>query len=393
MGDLVELAESVLVTTSSIERMTTTVVIGEAGGCLLVDPGGTPEEMAELAAALAARGVHPVAAFSSHAHWRHALWHADLGDVPRYVTAAAAAWAEERREAIEAEVEEAGLGHDTALVARFTPLEEDADSLPWEGPDAAIGALRGHAPGHAALYFPDLELLVAGDMCSDVRIPILDLAADEPVEDYRAAIELIGGLDGVSVVVPAHGSPCDADGLAARLALDEAYLAALAGGTPSTDERLASASPWVLARHEEQAARLLGAAATAEEERPPEPSGPIEVDLPEVASTWLAELASSLEAFCRGAATFLETNRLDVAELANALEPVTSAEEFAATEVAITAWSAEADGQSRPFERLLTLLTESHGALNDYLAALKLVFANAVVPEPPAEEEAADTGA
>ena len=65
---------------------------------------------------------------------------------------------------------------------------------------------QAHAPGHAALLIEERGVLVAGDMLSDVLIPMLDLNAADPIEDYFAALHLLEDLaDDVDVVIPGHG--------------------------------------------------------------------------------------------------------------------------------------------------------------------------------------------
>ena len=56
-------------------------------------------------------------------------------------------------------------------------------------------------------------VLVAGDMLSDVLIPMLDLNdTADPIEDYLAALRLLEGVAGdVDVLVPGHGSIGGAD--------------------------------------------------------------------------------------------------------------------------------------------------------------------------------------
>jgi hydroxyacylglutathione hydrolase len=76
----------VLVATGSLYNTTTTVVACADGSCLVIDPAITADEVATLAAALGARGLRPAAGWSTHPHWDHLLWHASLGDVPRYAT-------------------------------------------------------------------------------------------------------------------------------------------------------------------------------------------------------------------------------------------------------------------------------------------------------------------
>ena len=84
-------------------------------------------------------------------------------------------------------------------------------------------------PGHAALLIEERGVLVAGDMLSDVLIPMLDLDdTADPVEDYLAALRLLeGAADDVDVLVPGHGSIGGADQVHARIDQDRAYVHAL----------------------------------------------------------------------------------------------------------------------------------------------------------------------
>jgi glyoxylase-like metal-dependent hydrolase (beta-lactamase superfamily II) len=106
------------------------------------------------------------------------------------------------------------------------------------------------------------RVLVAGDMLSDVLIPMLDLSAADPIEDYLAALRLLEGVVGdVDVFVPGHGSVGGADQLRARIDQDRAYVLALREGhVPPSDPRVGpSAKPgweWVSDVHNGQAQRL-----------------------------------------------------------------------------------------------------------------------------------------
>jgi glyoxylase-like metal-dependent hydrolase (beta-lactamase superfamily II) len=47
--------------------------------------------------------------------------------------------------------------------------------------------IEPHAPGHAALLIEERGVLVAGDVLSDVLIPMLDLNdTADPIEDHLA---------------------------------------------------------------------------------------------------------------------------------------------------------------------------------------------------------------
>lgn len=250
MGKLTEVAPGVLVATSPYAVTTTTVVAGAGGGCLLIDPAVTADDLAALAAGLAARGLRPAVAWSTHPHWDHLLWSAELGSVPRYAAPAAVAIAASEREGILDGARRAGPGIDLSLVGQLTPL--DASVIPWQGPQARLVVHDGHAPGHGAVFLPDSGVLVAGDMCSDLEIPLLDTMAQDPLGDYRTGMERLAAVPGVRLVVPGHGHVGDAAEARRRLALDAAYLDAVSAGRPCEDPRLPGGADWMRATHQEQ---------------------------------------------------------------------------------------------------------------------------------------------
>jgi glyoxylase-like metal-dependent hydrolase (beta-lactamase superfamily II) len=258
---LSEVAPGVLVGTSSFELTTSTVVVGAAAGCLLIDPGVTVAEVSRLAADLRELGLRPAAAWSTHPHWDHVLWSRELGDVPRYAAPAAVAVAEAGRAELVRAAQRSAPGHDFSLLGRLTPLPgiDAAAAIPWDGPEARPIVHDGHAPGHGAVFLAGTGVLVAGDMCSDVEIPLLDLTAPDPLGDYRVGLERLAAVAGVSQVVPGHGHVGDADEFGRRLSADAAYLDALALGRPAGDPRLSGSGPeWLRVTHDEQVRHLGG---------------------------------------------------------------------------------------------------------------------------------------
>jgi len=248
---LTEVAPGVLVATSSYALTTSTVVVGSSGGCLVIDPAVTVADLAGLAAGLAARGLRPVAGWSTHPHWDHVLWSRELGDAPRYAAPAAVATARTERDGILEGVRNSAPGHDLSLVGRMRSL--DASAIPWDGPEARLIVHDGHAPGHGAVFLPESGVLIAGDMCSDVEIPLLDILAADPLGDYRTGMERLASVPGVRQVVPGHGYIGDAGELRRRLALDTAYLDAIMSGQPTDDPRLTEDIPqWMRLMHQEQ---------------------------------------------------------------------------------------------------------------------------------------------
>src|SRR6185503_18330844 len=133
-----QVAEGVLLHESEFIQSNAVVVQGPAGA-LLVDVGILDEEMAAIADDLRDLGQPVVAAFSTHPHWDHVLWHARLGAAPRYGTARCAAeiraflsdpgWrddiVEELPPEFEIPLEQLGL---------LTSLPAGATRIPWDGP-------------------------------------------------------------------------------------------------------------------------------------------------------------------------------------------------------------------------------------------------------------------
>jgi hydroxyacylglutathione hydrolase len=235
MQRLEEVVPGVLVATAEFSTTTSTVVTGDDGGCLVIDPGVSVAEVAALAADLAGAGLRPRAGFATHPHWDHVLWSRDLGDVPRYAAPRAVAIAEEERDRLVAGVQEEAPGHNLELFGRLVPL--GSDEIPWAGPAAQVIMHNGHAAGHGAVFLPGAGVLVAGDMLSDIEIPLLDTTEDDPLGDYRTGLELLAALGGVRWLVPGHGHIGDAAEFRRRLAADSRYLKLLAEGKPFDDPR------------------------------------------------------------------------------------------------------------------------------------------------------------
>ncbi|KAE8765073.1 MBL fold metallo-hydrolase [Georgenia thermotolerans] len=252
MTALAAVADGVLVATHEFCTTTTTVVLGEDGGCLVVDPAVTPAEIDALAAELAALGRRVTASFSTHPHWDHLLWRDALGEAPRWATAAGARAARERQAENRQKALAALPGLDVSGLGRVTAVPEGAATLPWAGPRVEVLEHRAHAPGHAALLVPDAGVLVAGDMLSDIEIPLPDTAAADPLGDYDRALDLFAAaLSRVDVVVPGHGSAGDRAALRRRIAADRRYLADVRAGRPVEDPRLSGGPDWLQREHAE----------------------------------------------------------------------------------------------------------------------------------------------
>jgi glyoxylase-like metal-dependent hydrolase (beta-lactamase superfamily II) len=125
--------------------------------------------------------------------------------------------------------------------------------IPWDGPQARVLSHDAHAAGHAAIFLPACGVLAAGDMLSDVEIPLLDLGSPDPFGTYRAGLGSLARLPGVRLVVPGHGHVGDGAAFASRVAADFGYLDALEAGRDVADPRLLPADAgWLRAEHARQ---------------------------------------------------------------------------------------------------------------------------------------------
>jgi glyoxylase-like metal-dependent hydrolase (beta-lactamase superfamily II) len=263
-----QVAESVLIHESEFLQSNAVVVQGRAG-VLLIDPGVQGHEMVCLANDLRELGQPVMAGFSTHPHWDHLLWHARLGAAPRYGTARCAATVRDRLSDAGAKARVAALIPPDIveqvpldLLGLITGLPAETDRIPWDGPRVRIIEHRAHAPGHVALMIEERGVLVAGDMLSDVLIPMLDLNDTvDPIEDYLAALRLLEGVAGdVDVFVPGHGSIGGADQVHARIDQDRAYVHALRDADVLSDPRVGPSATfgkdWLPGVHERQLQHL-----------------------------------------------------------------------------------------------------------------------------------------
>ena len=231
---LTQVADGVWVRQSEWVWTNSIVVRGE-DGLILVDPGIDGSELDELADDVDRLGIPVVAGFSTHPHWDHLLWHPRFGDVPRYAHrgqrraspvkpgSGRRRWRRRARRASR-----------SSWSRSLTPLPADGGPVPGE-----IIEHQAHAVGHAAILLADRGVLLAGDMLSDVLIPLFDPRQDDQLGAYEAALDRLGEAAGqVDVVVPGHGAVAEGPEMAARLAADRAYIDALRRGEEPVDARL-----------------------------------------------------------------------------------------------------------------------------------------------------------
>ena len=232
---------------------TNSIVVRGEDGLILVDPGIDGSELDQLADDLDRLGIPVVAGFSTHPHWDHLLWHSRFGDVPRYASPAGAHAAGEARERAQAMAAESASGIPLELIGLVSALPSDGGPVPGE-----IIEHQAHAIGHAAILLADRGVLLAGDMLSDVLIPLFDARQRDQLGAYETALDrLAQAARHVDAVVPGHGAVAEGPEVAARLAADRAYIDALRRGEEPVDERLAAAD-WLSGPHQSNVKQARG---------------------------------------------------------------------------------------------------------------------------------------
>jgi glyoxylase-like metal-dependent hydrolase (beta-lactamase superfamily II) len=236
--ECVEVAAGVFVMTST-KYTTTSMIVRRGDAALLVDPAWTVIELESIRDWLRANGCRVTSGFGTHAHHDHLLWHPDFGDAPRWASARtvelAGEWHDELLDAVD-EDDRRDLP-DPFVGLRPAPVDHLPDPFGGSaGGDEAVELIvhDGHAPGHTAVWLPERRTLLAGDMLSDIELP-LPFHPDD-LSAYLAALDALAPIVArADVLVPGHGHATDHP--LARLDADRAYLGAVLAGRDPDDPR------------------------------------------------------------------------------------------------------------------------------------------------------------
>ncbi len=227
-----------------------------AGQACLIDPGITSEELAGIADFLEEQRVTPHAIVITHGHWDHMLGPERFPGVNVITHVKYLETLEQHGEHLQQQIEnwenDAGIQRKVPFVLPRPKYAFNTSMRIFIG-ELMLDLLHtpGHAPDHISIYHAGSGTLWAGDMLSDMEIPMIM----ESLHAYEQTLAKLAGLD-VQVLIPGHGTPTtDTVEIHKRFEGNRAYLAELRGRVShavktgmSRDEALAYCEdiPWLL---------------------------------------------------------------------------------------------------------------------------------------------------
>lgn len=231
-----EIARDVFVMTSS-KYDTTSTIVRRRASVLLVDPAWTTAELDDIVLWLGDQDCKVTAGFCTHAHHDHMLWHPAFGDAPRWASPKTAEFAVTWRAELDEMLDDYPPEWPNPLDG-LQALEGARIPAPFGVDDAEenieLVVHDGHAPGHTAMLLADRGVLLAGDMLSDIELPLPFSPDDLPV--YLDALDRLAPVVGrAGVLVPGHGHPTDRP--MDRLDADRRYLDEVISGRDPDDPR------------------------------------------------------------------------------------------------------------------------------------------------------------
>lgn len=242
-----EVEEGVYVFASRTMSTNSTVIVA-GREAFLIDPAWQPDELTGIGDWLSSRDLAVTGAWCTHAHHDHVLWHPSFGNASRWATPTATRLAQRNRHGL---LNALGDDWPTDLSSYVGDLQPfDQSEFMWNRHRVNVLEHDGHSPGHSALWIGGLGLLVAGDMLSDIEIPLFE---DSGITEYAAGLaSLRETVLHADILIPGHGTIARAgtvDSPHRRWEVDHRYVDNLRQGIEPDDPRLANGAEWLREAH------------------------------------------------------------------------------------------------------------------------------------------------
>lgn len=229
-----DIGRGVWIATSRKYVTNTTVILDGTGGALIIDPSWDEDELAAIPSDLRELKVGATSGLATHWHYDHILWHPDLGDAPRWSSPTSVDIVTSRRQSVLEPLIGDLPNHLLDIAGLLEPLPGDA--LPWNGPTARCWFHNAHAEGHLALEIEQQQVLVVGDMLSDVELPMPGDHESDLVAYAEGLDVLADPVSRARLLIPGHGTPSTSP--MERLDADRRYLDDLLTKGTSDDPRI-----------------------------------------------------------------------------------------------------------------------------------------------------------
>lgn len=235
MDTIREVSPQVWVSTSQIMQTNSVILVGD-DRAFLVDPAWRAAELAAIGEFISHRNLTLMGGFATHAHHDHLLWDTSFPDAPRWASQRTAEVAHTERDALLSQMREGYSPEALEMMGRVSGTDELTGEMVPPGFTVELIVHDGHAPGHTALWLEEQGVLIAGDMLSDVELPLPFYPDD--LASYVTAMEVLKPYAArARLVIPGHGSVgSDAE---ARWDKDWTYLHDVMIEGYSTDPRIA----------------------------------------------------------------------------------------------------------------------------------------------------------
>ncbi|MBN1874403.1 MAG: MBL fold metallo-hydrolase [Anaerolineae bacterium] len=229
-----QLTPQLWVSQSELYATNSGIFISDRQACL-VDPGIAPNNILAIKAFVEEQNAQPHSIILTHAHWDHILGPEHFPNVPIVTHSQYMDVLQQRGERLRGQIAQWEKSkvteHGASKTQRQRPFQLPKPTYSFDiSAWLILGDLKLHllhAPGHTAdqiaIYHAESGTLWAGDMLSEMEIPMIAGC----LRDYRQTLDVLAALD-ARVLIPGHGTPTpDPAEIQARFDQDRAYLADL----------------------------------------------------------------------------------------------------------------------------------------------------------------------